>query len=223
MAASRPLGPRVLGVAAVVAVLVTTVAAFGIAGDDDDATAASSTSTSISTSDLGPAARRLLDLLEGAREHTYHARYEGTSPDAPDSLIVLETWQAPPRVRQDSALRVGGQAARTSSFVLPEGGTRCTQLAEGPWSCRAAAAGELQGDVVSDAVIEQLQGSDVRVRATKVGDVDASCFTLTNAEGSNELCLDEDGVTVRVRAGGSELERVELSTDVDDSVFEPPV
>jgi hypothetical protein len=186
VASQRSALVRLAAVAAVIAVLVTTFAAFTIGDDDDDDAAAttSTTSTSLSTEDLGPGARQLVDLLQAARESTYHARYEGTSPDAPDTVIRLETWQSPPRVRQDS---------------------------------------ELQRDVISESVLQQLQDADVHVRSTEIDDVDVTCFTLTSTDGTSDLCLDAQGVTVRVQSNGSELRRVEMSDDVTDDVFEPPV
>jgi hypothetical protein len=224
VASQRSALVRLAAVAAVIAVLVTTFAAFTIGDDDDDAAATTSTtSTSLSTEDLGPGARQLVDLLQAARESTYHARYEGTSPDAPDTVIRLETWQSPPRVRQDSELQTGGQLARTSSFVLPDGSVRCTRIGDSAWSCRPAAAGELQRDVISESVLQQLQDADVHVRSTEIDDVDVTCFTLTSTDGTSDLCLDAQGVTVRVQSHGSELRRVEMSDDVTDDVFEPPV
>jgi hypothetical protein len=204
----------------VIAVLLTTIATFGAVNDDPEP--ATTTTTTPSTEDLGPAAQQLVALLEEARDETYHARFEGSSPEAPDDVIRLETWQRPPLVRQDSSLSVGGQLARTSSFVLEDGGRRCTQVGDAPWSCRPAAEGELRADVISGTVLQRLQESDVRVRNTKIDGIDALCFTLTAPEGSSELCLDEQGITLNVRSSGSELKRVELTRDFEDSVFDPP-
>jgi hypothetical protein len=215
---------KVLGVLAVIAVLVTTVATFTVTSSDDDDDTETTTTTvdAPDLEDLGETAQQLVRLLESAKTVTYHARFEGESPETPDSVIQLETWQRPPRVRQDSALSAAGQLARTSSFALPTGSVRCTRIAEAPWSCREAAEGELEGDAISESVLARLQGADVRIRATAIDDVDVTCFTLVDPEGTSELCLDEDGITVRVRAGGSELRRVELSKEFDDAVFEPP-
>jgi hypothetical protein len=215
-------------VAVVIAMLLTTIAAFGGLGGDDDETRTTTTTTgSLSTEDLSDEAQQLVALLQAARDETYHASFEGSSPETGESAIRLETWQRPPRVRQDSQLSAAGQLARTSSFVLPEGGVRCTQLADAPWSCRAAQEGELGGDVVSASVLEQLEDSDVGLRSTQIDDVAVTCFTLTTRSGptegsSSELCLDERGITVRVRSGESELHRIELSSTFDDGVFEPP-
>ena len=215
---------RLLAVALVVAVVAATFAIF-LPEDDDPPAATSTTSTTgpVSTEDLTEVGKELVGLLQRAREITYHAGYEGTSPDAAGASITLETWQKPPLIRQDSALTAAGEMARTSSFVLPDGGVRCTQVGDAPWTCRAAATGELRADPISGAVVEQLRDSDVRVRSTEVEGVDVRCFTLTSLEGAaSELCLDADGITVRVRAGGSELRRVAVSREFGDDVFEPP-
>ena len=223
--AKFPRVRKVLAVLAVVAVLVTTFATFVSIDTDETASPTTTTTTApVSTEDLGPAAQELVALLEAAKDETYHAEFEGTSPESPDSVIRLETWQRPPFVRQDSSLTVAGQLARTASFALPDGGVRCTRIGEQPWSCRSAGPGELSADALSGSVLERLATSDVRVRSTAVDGVDVKCFTLTSAtEGSSELCVDEAGVAVRVRSGGSELRRVVFDAQVgDDSVFEPP-
>lgn len=183
--------------------------------DDDDVAEAA-------TEDLSEEARDLVELLEAGRTTTYHVRYEGSSPDAPDTVIKLETWQRPPRVRQDSEVVAGGRIARTRSIVLPTGGVRCTSVASAPWTCREAAAGELRTDAVTADILQRLREGEVRSRFTTIDGRQVRCFTLTRAEGTTELCTNDDGVPIRVRAGASELQAVELSTDVGDDVFAPP-
>ena len=48
------------------------------------------------------------------------------------------------------------------------------------------------------------------------------CFTLTVAGETSEQCTTESGVPVLVRAAGSEIRLLELDTEIDDRVFEPP-
>lgn len=185
-------------------------------GEDDD------TADADATAELSADAKDLVALLEKGRRTTYHVRYEGSSPDAPGTTIRLETWQRPPRVRQDSEVDTGGRLARTRSIVLPTGGIRCTSIAAAPWSCRQAGPNELRTDAVTDQVIQQLRTGKVRSRFTSVDGRAVRCFTLTQAEGTTELCADDDGIPVRIRAGKSELRAVSLGDDVGDEVFEPP-
>lgn len=212
---------RFAAAAVVTAVIASTGIAFVVA--DDDPTDVDTTSTTVDRKSLGPEARELLDLLERQRKATYHARYAAASPDLEGGAIRIETWQSPPRIRQDSEVRVAGQLAKTTSLALPGGAVRCTQIGDDPWQCRRVPAGQPTGaEPVSAQAVEQLRSGSVSARDTTIGGRAVRCFGLSVGEQSSELCLTGQGVTVRVSAGGSSLELAELETEVDDAVFEPP-
>lgn len=168
---------------------------------------------------LTATAQELIDLLATKDETTYHARYTGSSPEA--SEVSLETWQLPPKVRQDSNLTIEDQRAQTSSFVLGSDQVRCVRIGEAtPWSCQPG--GPADTDPLA-AMRSRLGEVDVSARDTTIGDRSVRCFEFTVEGATNELCLTADrGIPVLIRAAGSELELVELDEDVTDDDFEPP-
>ena len=163
-------------------------------------------------------AGELIELLATKDEATYHARYTGRSPDASD--VLLETWQRPPDIRQDSELTIEGQRARTSSFVLGAEQVRCIRLGDGPWTCQPG--GPSDTDPLA-AIRQRLGEVDVTARDTTIDDFTVRCFAFTVEGDANELCLTEDrGIPVLVRAGGSELRLESLDDEVDDEDLVPP-
>ena len=180
------------------------------------------TSTTLSRNDLEPAATELLDLLERGRSLDYHARYRGVSPDV-DGEILLETWQSPPRIRQDSELNAGGNAIRTRTIGDGVNVVRCGQI-DGAWTCQPSAASTDPLGPVSNATIDQITRGSVGVRDTTVDGRAARCFTLRVDQGNSELCTTTDGIVLKVASAGSEIELVELDLDpeLDEGVFTPP-
>jgi hypothetical protein len=212
---------RVVGLAVVGALVASSAGVLLSGGLGDDAE--EPTTTTVDVEGLSDEAQELVALLQRARAVTYHVRYEGRSPELPDATIRVETWQQPPRIRQDSELPVQGQLARTRTLVLPDGGARCTQIGEQPWQCRRSTAAESETDVVSGDVVEQLRTAEVRARHTTIDGREVRCFTLSLATGAtSELCANADGVPVLVRAGDSELRLLLLDQDVPAGTFDPP-
>ncbi len=208
-----------------IAVIVTvlfgaTVAALGRGGADDEPT--STTTDSVAREDLSADAQELLTLLERKEDETYHAVYEGSSPEAPGG-VRLESWQAPPAARQDTVLAASGQAASTTTIVSPDGTYRCTALGvDQPVTCRALPGAEAGAADPVGAIIDRLtEGTVIRER-TSIDRRAVDCFTLTTGEGVTELCLNDVGIPVRVLADGSELRLVSLDTDVPSEIFLPP-
>lgn len=170
--------------------------------------------------ELDEAAQDLLALLEQGRTVTYHAVYSGSSPEV-DGAIRLETWQAPPQVRQDTELQVRGQVVRTRTIGNGTGVVRCAQL-DATWSCRRASAAEDPLGPVSQATVDQITRGSVAMRHTTVDGRPVRCYTLRTAEGTSELCATEQGIVVRVSAADSLLQLESLEFDVSDELFEPP-
>jgi len=210
-----------LVVAVVVTLLVAaTLGALGSSGNEDDV--GRGASTSIRPEDLTEEAQLLLELLDRRDSQTYHAVYEGTSPESP-SGIRLESWQAPPSARQDTALNVSGSAASTSTIVSPEGSYRCTRLGpEQPLECRALPGADLSATDPLGEMVGRIAESDVTHERTTIDRRDVDCFTLDAPEGTTELCVTEDGIPVRVEAEGSLLRLVVLDEEVPSAVFTPP-
>lgn len=208
---------RLLAAVAVVGLLGAVLAVVSSGADGD---VAAEPTTTVDRTDLDPAASELLGLLESGRDTTYHAVYRGTSPEV-EGEIRLETWQSPPRIRQDSELTAQGTAVETRTIGDRSGVVRCGRI-DGRWTCRRAADGNDPLGPISQASIEQLTRGSVGARDTTVDGRAVRCFSLRVEQGSSELCATAEGIVVRVSSAGSQIELVSLETAVDDDVFELP-
>jgi hypothetical protein len=203
-------------VALVVTLLFGALVGTAALSSNDDDTAATTTTAPVT---LTGTALELYELLAAKDKATYHARYDGSSPDV--SALSLETWQQPPNVRQDSDLTVGGQQAQTRSFVLDATQVRCVRLsADSPWTCQPG--GTADPDPLA-SIRDRLDEVDVKARDTTISGRTVRCFEFTVDGASNELCLTPDqGIPVLVRASGSELNLTLLDSEVADADFVPP-
>jgi hypothetical protein len=205
----REKAVRMVAIALVVSFLATVAGLVALDSDDSE------------NGKVSEAAQDLLELLDRRDDSTYHARYEADTPGT--ERLVLETWQAPPSVRQDSEIRAGAQLLRSRILVKDERRVRCTQRNNTPWECRPAAPGETDGDPLATFRARLGQGT-VTATSTAIDGRKVRCFSLTTGEGRSELCaLPESGIPVRVEGGGSQLRLVALDYAVDRELFEPPV
>jgi hypothetical protein len=206
-----------VGLAVIVALLVAGLTGLVFTtGDEDDSP------TSTTAGELSGTALELLELLQRKEGETFHAVYEGTSPDAPGG-ISIETWQQPPLARQDTAVGLEGQTARTSTLLLADGAVRCAELPPQPMACRQATRAEAGADDPTAAIADRLREGEVTVEDTTIERRRVRCFTLTVAGEANELCVAEDtGITVRVTAATSTLRLLSLDQEVPAEVFAPP-
>lgn len=173
--------------------------------------------TTTVTQPLSETAKELLALLEKRDAQTYHARYTSTSAD---TSLVLETWQDPPRVRQDSQVLVKGQAAETRVLLLPSRSVRCTKLAATGWTCRNDPSGASLDPLAG--VRSRLAEGQVTARTTRIDGREVRCFRFIADGQTTELCLDpKRGIPIQVTGGGSRLVLDGLDDQVGD-VFEPP-
>jgi hypothetical protein len=206
-----------VGLALIVALLVAGLSGLVFTTSDDD-----NGPTTTTLGELSDTALELLELLQRREDETFHAVYEGTSPDAPGG-IRIETWQEPPQARQDTALGLPEGTARTSTLVLTDGAVRCAELPPQPMACRQATAAEAGADDPTAAIAARLREGEVTVEDTTIERRRVRCFTHTVPEGATELCVTDDtGITVRVTAADSELRLVTLDEDIPAEVFTPP-
>jgi hypothetical protein len=208
---------RLVGVGLATVLIAATAAAVGsvIGGGDESATTSSTRPV-----ELSPEAQELAGLLARRDDAVYHARYQGTSPDV-DGL-TLESWQRPPRVRQDSEMRSGVQVVRTSVVDGPDGRTQCVRLGDEPRQCRPAVQGESVDDPLA-AIRERLGHGEVTARDEVIQGRPVRCFALTAVDATADLCLlPANGIPMRVVSGGSRLALVALDETVDDEAFVPP-
>lgn len=207
-----------VGLAVIVALLVAGLTGLVFTTGDDDG----SDPTTTTVGDLSAAALELLELLQRKEGETFHAVYEGSSPDAPGG-IQIETWQQPPQARQDTAIGVGDQTARTSTLVLADSAVRCAELPPEPMACRQSTRAEVDAADPTAAIANRLREGEVTVEDTTIDRRRVRCFTLEVPEGATELCVTEDtGITVLVSAATSELRLITLDQDIPAETFTPP-
>ena len=169
---------------------------------------------------LSDDAEELLELLDKRDEATYHAKYEASAPGTEG--LVLETWQSPPNVRQDSEIRSGTQVVRARVLASSERRIRCSQLNNAGWQCRLATAAEADDDPLASFRQRLGQGTVVASDAS-IGGRTVRCFELATPEGTSKLCaVPRTGVPVSVEGGDTELRLVTLDDAVDSALFEPP-
>lgn len=167
---------------------------------------------------LGPVGQELVRLLDQRDAATYHARYEAAAADAE---LVIETWQAPPRLRQDSEVRSAGQVVRARVLATPRGRLRCSQPDGGAWTCGPAAAGDSLDPV--DAFRRRLGQGKLTARDTTLGGRAARCFELRSGQDDSELCvLPESGIPVLLRSGQTQLRLILLNEQVAGDLFGAP-
>lgn len=214
---SRRITPaQAVGALVVVGLVAAGAGALGTAiGGDDESP------DTTEPVELSAEARELVDLLDKRDESTYHARYQGTSPDA--GTVMLETWQSPPLARQDSELSAEGQLVRTATLVLESTQVSCTRLGDAAWTCQEEpltdpSASDPLRDIRARLGEGRVTASDAQIDGEAV-----RCFRFAIEGAANELCLRaETGIPVTVSSGESTLELVDLEEQVDQSVFVPP-
>ena len=155
----------------------------------------------------------------------YHARYRAVSDDpaAAGQELSMELWRKAPRERFDVTVSVEGREARSSVYRLPERALACTSEGDRPWSCQPVSASEPAGpDALIAQVAAEMKGRSIAARDDRLGDIAVRCFALSLESYPAEVCLSAGGIPVRVSAGPSRIELVELATSVPESVFSPP-
>lgn len=202
-----------------IGIIVAFVAAGAIglsgAGDGQGSDPVTTTTVELSTD-----AKELLRLLDRRDEAVYHARYEAAAASAEG--LVIETWQAPPRVRQDSVVSAEGQSVHTIVLALPAERVRCANLNGGGWTCRPHGSSDADADPLA-SFRRRLRAGTVAARDEQIDGRSVRCFTLTTAEGASELCvLPSTGIPVRVSGGTTQLRLVTLDDKVTVDVFTPP-
>lgn len=168
-------------------------------------------------------AGEMLRLIEEGKKLTFEGRYAAYEDSAPSSIHV---WRRPPLARLDTETGSGEAQRRTQRLASSSGPVNCVQQGQGPWTCTPAPNLRV-GDVtiVSDAVLGLLSRLAIESRDDQISGRQARCFLLTGNQGSPaELCLTRDGIPLRVVAGATRVELVDLKRDrPPDFVFEPPV
>ena len=166
-------------------------------------------------------ADELVALLSRGSTVTYHARYvaNATTP-SPGSVVVLELWRTPQRLREDTTITAQGTVRRTAAFVSAARSESCVEE-DGAWHC-SAVTGPTPATLL-DQVRVQAARADIEVVAANIAGHPAQCYTLVQTSGArSEVCLDQRGVPLRIGAGGLAYELQQIDDSVPDAVFTPP-
>lgn len=214
-----------LVLAAVVAGGIVLVVVLAIRGDDDgDDDVAGPETTTTAAVPLTEEAQELVDLLAEARDLDLHLVYEPTASGTNGASIVIDVWWKGDRAAQKLTAEADGQVEEALALVLPDGNVICQRPPGEEWACQpsvsvATEAGDPAG--IIESLTSGLNGKEVTVEDTTVGEYDVRCFTIEGA-GGGAVCVTDEGIPVRFSLGTSEMELSLLEREVDDDVFEPP-
>jgi hypothetical protein len=206
----------IVGVLVVIMLIGITAGALGSAMRDN-----STTTTTAESAEPSAGAKELADLLDKRDDATYHARYQGSSPDT--GSIVLETWQEPPLSRLNSEVQSQGQVVQASTLVLASSEVHCARSGEEPWRCQETAITDPSAADPLAEMRSRLDQASVTASDAQVGGVAVRCFRFAIDGTTDELCLRADtGIPVSVTSGDSRLDLVEVQDAVDPTAFDPP-
>ena len=171
---------------------------------------------------LTGAAAELVRLLEAGKQLAFDGRYSVSSAGRPPGTLRL--WSRPPLLRADTESGSGRDLRRNAQFSLPSGPVSCTRQADGPWTCKSEPGLPIGLGLLPEPFVAQLPGVSVQARADRIGGREARCFALTGpAAPAGDVCLSPDGILLRVQAGSTTMELVELDRAAPpEEIFEPP-
>lgn len=208
------------------------LATGGRGGETASSTSTTTTTTSprsTSTTELDRAAlsaeaQELLALIDRGRGSTYHARYTIRSSSLSEGAAVadLEVWRSGQRIRQDTTFEDASGFTRASAFGDQTGTITCRQRTGEEWDCQPESPEPHDPtDDFVQGVLELLADATVTVTDATVGPFAGRCFVLQSAQRA-EVCIDTNGVPLRIDAGGSTYEASVVDAIVTDADFVPP-
>lgn len=160
----------------------------------------------------------LVRALDAGQALTYYARYN----DFGAGGSSLEMWRRPPLFRQRFETAAAGVAGRTDVFVSGNDVTTCAEVGGMPQTCTSVPGGGAIGLDPIRAAADSLAGTDLVKSSDSVSGRNAQCFEARRSGAKGEVCVNADGIPLRVSAGELRLELVELTDAVDDAVLQPP-
>lgn len=218
-------------------VVVAVGAVFLFVGNDDDDDDPAATELPSSPSlpppvrgEVNAAGEELLLLLDRAEEGRYHAQYEVEGdPAVIGGEMTLELWRDGGRSRRDTHIVSSDGSADTTTIVDADGGVAtCNRVDGADWTCfEPEPTGEDGDDATADgdvigSVRDQLAGTDVQARDDEIDGREVRCFQFPTDEGPGDICVDVDGVVVRLASGETAMVLTDLDDDVPGDVFEAP-
>jgi len=229
---------RIYGTAILVAMVAGTVggAVLAIGGGDDRTGGGNqrsapttpevdlSPATTLDPSTLSAEAQELLALVEAGRVGTFHVVYEARSSelDAAGSSAVLELWRRGEEVRQETVLTEAGVSNRMIAIGGPAGTISCEQPPGQELACRQVSDEALgPTDDLLATIVGLLPTGEVTARDETVAASAARCFAVVDGDTEAELCLNADGVPLRIADDVLVLEATMLDRAVTDATFVP--
>jgi hypothetical protein len=220
--------------AVVVAAAAVAVWFFGIRDGDDSSSQAGTDTTeavdeapTVTTLPLTDAGTELQDLLQSSRDGTFHATYTATNP--PDTEggqstgYTVDLFRSGGRTRQDTTTHLSGGDYLTTGILADGKSIVCTKQGPQDWTCSQTDVDEgTESDGIFGQVLSELGGVDVTATDDTIDGQDVRCFAYTTSQGPGSMCLNADGIPVRITGGDTDLELTDLSDDVPDSTFDPP-
>ena len=169
----------------------------------------------------------LASLLKSGRATTYHAQYTSKA-DATVSggTVAIEAWNTQGKSRVDTTYTtVDGKVVHTASLLIGKKATACQQAPKASWSCKTAptpADGDPAG--LTTSLVARLAGRSVTEHADKVAKQPARCFQVGAAAAADaiDICVNHDGVLLRVVSPDARIEIAKFDTSVPGDVFTPP-
>lgn len=155
------------------------------------------------------------------RSATFEARYLVQLPDVESGRLRMVVWQDGSRFRHELSLSLPDGNEHLSVISDGQQRVRCTLRDGSSWQCEDDGTGsQSEVDVLLTGVLESLTG-ELEARSTVIDGLPVRCFTGA-LSGTDEVCLDDQGLIVRASTRTATLELVEHRFDVHDVVFVPP-
>jgi hypothetical protein len=202
-----------------------TVAIVGSGGSSHHPSSAP-TSTTSTTVPLSATASDMLHLLSLGAKTDYHATYQvssGTSASQGAS-VTLELWRRPPQVRQDTVVKIKGSSSDTAAFQIASGLVECTQQDKKGWSCVQGSGQQSPSSPqqLATSAAEQLAGARVQESSATIAGRSAQCFSFTVSGDATEICIDGQGIPLKLSSGGSTMTMMSIDHSLPAGVFTPP-
>ena len=172
------------------------------------------------------------DLLADASDKTYAVSYEieitGDDGKVQEGTVIFA--QDPPKSRMEISL---GDNAEFEELILIEDGTgsfTCFKSGDSGQCLKSGATGGLGDNFtlfdVKRVVARVKEDKDIKeVSGQQIAGRDSRCFEgkFPDTEEEGLFCIDKgDGILTLVDSASTKFKATEISTKVDDKLFEPP-
>jgi hypothetical protein len=197
-----------------------------VSGDDDQEASQPDATSTTTTVPLSDDAQDLLSRLERGRTLETHVSLSSGEVAPSGGSVVVDIWRAGDLVRQDVLIDGPTGHTEVAAFQLADGNVICQRAAaDAAWACqRSVSVGTENGDPVGliEAAAANLQGAEVTATDEDINGTAVRCYEIVRPDGTNELCLTDDGVPMRLSTQGQELSATAVDHEVSDDVFTPP-